>query len=90
MDQAVYIPMRGMVKSLRGATATLLPGRCGNVKGRSSLTERGRHHSPGDYDTLLFERCYPEVAAWCRAGRPTPRWGMRARLESRTHAKLRC
>ena len=95
MDQAVYIPMRGMVQSLNVsvATATLLFEALRQRQVAGLAPQNGEGIPAGDYDTLLFEWCYPEVAAWCRdQGRPFPRWGTRARFLRnlpRT-AKLRC
>lgn len=68
MDQAVFIPMRGMVQSLNVsvATATLLfeALRQRQVAGLAPL--RGEGIPAERYDNLLFEWCYPEVAQWCR------------------------
>lgn len=68
MDQAVFIPMRGMVQSLNVsvATATLLfeALRQRQVAGLAPL--RGEGIPAERYDDLLFEWCYPEVAQWCR------------------------
>ena len=95
MDQAVYIPMRGMVQSLNVsvATATLLfeALRQRQVAGLAPQNNEGI--PAGDYDTLLFEWCYPEVAAWCRdQGRPYPPLGDEGEIleELPRTAKLRC
>jgi tRNA (guanosine-2'-O-)-methyltransferase len=75
MDQAVFIPMRGMVQSLNVsvATATLLfeALRQRQASGRVPLLGEGM--PPERYNTLLFEWAYPQVASWCRdQGRPYP------------------
>ena len=67
MDEALFIPMRGMVQSLNVsvATATHCLRRCANASGRPS-SEPGRGLKPELYQKLLFEWSYPEVANWCR------------------------
>ena len=78
MDQAVYIPMRGMVQSLNVsvATATLLFEALRQRQVAGLAPQNGEGIPAGDYDTLLFEWCYPEVAIWCREqGRPYPALG---------------
>ena len=64
MDQAVYIPMRGMVQSLNVsvATATLLFEALRQRQVAGLAPRNGEGIPAGDYDTLLFEWCYPEVA----------------------------
>lgn len=95
MDQAVYIPMRGMVQSLNVsvATATLLFEALRQRQVAGLAPQNGEGIPDGDYDTLLFEWCYPEVAAWCRdQGRPYPPLGDEGEIleELPRTAKLRC
>lgn len=95
MDQAVYIPMRGMVQSLNVsvATATLLFEALRQRQVAGLAPQNGEGIPAGDYDTLLFEWCYPEVAAWCRdQGRPYPPLGDEGEIleELPRTAKLRC
>ena len=95
MDQAVYIPMRGMVQSLNVsvATATLLFEALRQRQVAGLAPQNGEGIPAGDYDTLLFEWCYPEVAAWCRdQGRPYPALGDEGEIleELPRTAKLRC
>ena len=95
MDQAVYIPMRGMVQSLNVsvATATLLFEALRQRQVAGLAPQHGEGIPAGDYDTLLFEWCYPEVAAWCREqGRPYPPLGDEGEIleELPRTAKLRC
>ena len=95
MDQAVYIPMRGMVQSLNVsvATATLLFEALRQRQVAGLAPQNGEGIPAGDYDTLLFEWCYPEVAAWCREqGRPYPALGDEGEIleELPRTAKLRC
>ncbi|QNI72739.1 tRNA (guanosine(18)-2'-O)-methyltransferase TrmH [Synechococcus sp. NOUM97013] len=95
MDQAVYIPMRGMVQSLNVsvATATLLFEALRQRQVAGLAPQKGEGIPAGDYDTLLFEWCYPEVAAWCRdQDRPYPALGDEGEIleELPRTAKLRC
>ncbi|MEC8095983.1 MAG: tRNA (guanosine(18)-2'-O)-methyltransferase TrmH [Cyanobacteriota bacterium] len=95
MDQAVYIPMRGMVQSLNVsvATATLLFEALRQRKVAGLAPQNGEGIPAGDYDTLLFEWCYPEVAIWCREqGRPYPALGDEGEIleELPRTTKLRC
>ena len=95
MDQAVYIPMRGMVQSLNVsvATATLLFEALRQRQVAGLAPQNGEGIPAGDYDALLFEWCYPEVAAWCREqGRPYPALGDEGEIleELPRTAKLRC
>ena len=95
MDQAVLIPMRGMVQSLNVsvATATLLFEALRQRQVAGLAPQNGEGIPAGDYDTLLFEWCYPEVAAWCREqGRHYPALGEEGEIleELPRTAKLRC
>ncbi len=95
MDQAVYIPMRGMVQSLNVsvATATLLFEALRQRQVAGLAPRNGEGIPAGDYDTLLFEWCYPEVAIWCREqGRPYPALGDEGEIleELPRTTKLRC
>jgi tRNA (guanosine-2'-O-)-methyltransferase len=75
VDQAVVIPMQGMVQSLNVsvAAATLLFETLRQRRLAGLLPERGEGVPPERYDRLLLEWAYPQVAAWCRReGRPYP------------------
>ena len=75
VDQAVIIPMQGMVQSLNVsvATATLLFEALRQRQAAGLVPEAGEGMAPERYDRLLFEWAYPQVAAWCqREGRPYP------------------
>jgi len=75
MDQAVFIPMRGMVQSLNVsvATATLLFEALRQRQAAGLAPSNGEGIPSERYDSLLFEWAYPQVAAWCREqGRSYP------------------
>jgi tRNA (guanosine-2'-O-)-methyltransferase len=75
VDQAVIIPMRGMVQSLNVsvATAMLLAEALRQRQAAGLVPEAGEGVAPDLYQRQLFEWAYPEVAAWCRReGRPYP------------------
>ena len=75
VDQAVIIPMRGMVQSLNVsvATATLLFEALRQRQAAGLVPEAGEGVAPERYRQQLLEWAYPEVAAWCRReGRPYP------------------
>ena len=75
VDQAVTIPMRGMVQSLNVsvATATLLFEALRQRQAAGLVPEAGEGLEAERYRRLLFEWAYPQVAAWCaREGRPYP------------------
>jgi len=75
VDQAVFIPMRGMVQSLNVsvAAATLLFEALRQRRAAGVMPERGEGVPEECYSALLFEWAYPEVARWCRQqGRPYP------------------
>jgi tRNA (guanosine-2'-O-)-methyltransferase len=75
VDQAVFIPMRGMVQSLNVsvAAATLLFEALRQREAAGLVPERGEGVPQERYGAQLFEWAYPEVARWCRQeGRPYP------------------
>ncbi len=75
VDQAVMIPMQGMVQSLNVsvATAMLLAEALRQRQAAGLVPEEGEGVDPERYHRQLFEWAYPEVAAWCRKeGRPYP------------------
>jgi tRNA (guanosine-2'-O-)-methyltransferase len=75
VDQAVIIPMRGMVQSLNVsvATAMLLAEALRQRQAAGLVPEAGEGVEPQRYHQQLFEWAYPEVAAWCRReGRSYP------------------
>ena len=95
MDQAIFIPMRGMVQSLNVsvATATLLFEALRQREAAGVAPQRGEGLTPERYRERLFEWAYPEVAAWCRSeGRPYPSLDEEgAIVESLPrHLRLRC
>jgi tRNA (guanosine-2'-O-)-methyltransferase len=75
VDQAVIIPMQGMVQSLNVsvATATLLYEALRQRQAAGLVPLAGEGMAPERYRRQLFEWAYPQVAAWCREqGRPYP------------------
>ncbi|QNJ17401.1 tRNA guanosine-2'-O-methyltransferase [Synechococcus sp. A18-40] len=75
MDEALFIPMRGMVQSLNVsvATATLLFEALRQRQAAGTAPSQGEGLSADHYTKLLFEWSYPQVANWCREqGRPYP------------------
>ena len=75
VDQAVIIPMRGMVQSLNVsvAAATLLFEALRQRQAAGRVPTSGEGVDPERYQQQLFEWAYPDVAAWCqRQGRPYP------------------
>ena len=75
VDQAIFIPMRGMVQSLNVsvATAILLFEALRQRQAAGVVPERGEGMAPQRHRERLFEWAYPEVAAWCRRqDRPYP------------------
>ena len=95
MDQAIFIPMRGMVQSLNVsvATATLLFEALRQRQSAGLAPQKGEGIPPGRYNDLLFEWCYPEVADWCREqGRNYPALTDEGEIleELPRTAKLRC
>ncbi|MFN5222342.1 MAG: tRNA (guanosine(18)-2'-O)-methyltransferase TrmH [Cyanobacteriota bacterium] len=75
VDQAITIPMRGMVQSLNvSVAAALLLAEALRQRQAAGLTpEQGEGLPAEQYERQLFEWAYPQVAAWCRKeGRPYP------------------
>jgi tRNA (guanosine-2'-O-)-methyltransferase len=75
VDQAIVIPMQGMVQSLNVsvATATLLFEALRQRQAAGLVPSAGEGVPPERYARQLFAWAYPEVAAWCeREGRPYP------------------
>lgn len=78
VDQAIFIPMRGMVQSLNVsvAAATLLFEALRQREAAGLVPQRGEGLDPEQRRRLLFEWAYPQVADWCRReGRPYPPLG---------------
>ena len=95
MDDALFIPMRGMVQSLNVsvATATLLFEALRQRQAAGLAPTQGEGLTPEHYRQLLFEWSYPEVAAWCQGeGRPYPALSEEGELleELPRNVKLRC
>ena len=95
MDEALYIPMRGMVQSLNVsvAGATLLFEAVRQRREAGVLPSRGEGLSPDLYQRRLFEWAYPEVAEWCTStGRPYPELNALGEIveELPRSLKLRC
>ena len=75
VDQAVVIPMQGMVQSLNVsvAAATLLFEALRQRQQAGQVPSQGEGLGAQQYQQLLFEWAYPQVAGWCRQqGRPYP------------------
>jgi len=75
MDEAVYIPMAGMVQSLNVsvAAATLLFEAVRQRRAAGQLPTAGEGLPEDLYRQRLFEWAYPDVADWCwREQRPYP------------------
>jgi len=95
MDQAVFIPMRGMVQSLNVsvATATLLFEALRQRQAAGVAPLNGEGIPAEQYGDLLFEWAYPQVAAWCREqGRSYPDLSDEGEIleDLPRTAKLRC
>ena len=95
MDEALFIPMRGMVQSLNVsvATATLLFEALRQRQVAGTAPSQGEGLSADHYRQLLFEWSYPQVAAWCQEqGRPYPELNEEGELleELPRTVKLRC
>ncbi|MEX1317810.1 MAG: tRNA (guanosine(18)-2'-O)-methyltransferase TrmH [Synechococcaceae cyanobacterium] len=75
VDQAIVIPMRGMVQSLNVsvAAATLLFEALRQRQAAGLVPSGGAGVPRERYQRQLFEWAYPQVAAWCRQqGRDYP------------------
>mgnify|MGYP001116349787 CR=1 FL=1 len=75
IDESIYIPMRGMVQSLNVsvATAILLLEAVRQRELAGLIPEEGEGLESSDYNNLLVEWAYPDVANWCKAeGRKYP------------------
>ncbi|MEA5444154.1 tRNA (guanosine(18)-2'-O)-methyltransferase TrmH [Cyanobium gracile] len=75
IDQAIVIPMAGMVQSLNVsvANAILLFEALRQRQAKGCLPSQGEGVAAERYGPLLFEWAYPQVADWCRReGRPYP------------------
>lgn len=95
MDEALFIPMRGMVQSLNVsvATATLLFESLRQRQAAGVAPSHGEGLTAEHYQRLLVEWSYPEVAAWCREqNRPYPNLNDQGELmeELPRTVKLRC
>jgi len=95
MDEALFIPMRGMVQSLNVsvATATLLFEALRQRQAAGLAPTKGEGLTAALYRQLLFEWSYPQVAAWCReSDRPYPALSEEGELleELPRTVKLRC
>ncbi|MFY8150387.1 MAG: tRNA (guanosine(18)-2'-O)-methyltransferase TrmH [Prochlorococcaceae cyanobacterium] len=95
IDQAVVIPMRGMVQSLNVsvAAATMLFEALRQREAAGLVPEAGEGVEPELRRRLLFEWSYPEVAAWCRREqRPYPALGEEGEIleELPRTVRLRC
>ncbi len=76
VDQAIVIPMQGMVQSLNVsvAAATLLFEALRQRQAAGLVPTAGEGVPADRYGAWLFEWAYPEVAQWCQQqGRPYPR-----------------
>ena len=75
VDQAVFIPMRGMVQSLNVSVAAsaLLFEALRQRQEAGLVPEGGEGVPPERHREQLFAWAYPQVARWCREqGRPYP------------------
>ena len=95
MNEALFIPMRGMVQSLNVsvAAATLLFEALRQRQVAGLAPTQGEGLKPEHYQQLLFEWSYPEVARWCREQeRPYPALSEEGELmeELPRTVKLRC
>ena len=95
MDTDVFIPMRGMVQSLNVsvATATLLFEALRQREAAGLAPSDGEGIPAKNYDNLLFEWAYPDVAVWCREQErayPTLNAEGEIQEELPRNAKLRC
>ncbi len=95
VDQAVFIPMRGMVQSLNVsvAAATLLFEALRQRQAAGLVPEHGEGVPTDRYRDQLFRWAYPEVARWCEEqGRPYPPLDGEGTIleELPRHTRLRC
>lgn len=95
VDQAVFIPMRGMVQSLNVsvAAATLLFEALRQRRAAGVLPSQGEGVPAELYEQRLFEWAYPQVAAWCRQQeRPYPQLDAEGAIaeELPRNLRLRC
>jgi tRNA (guanosine-2'-O-)-methyltransferase len=95
VDQAIVIPMIGMVQSLNVsvAAATLLFEALRQREAAGRVPRHGEGLDPERYRRQLFEWSYPEVAAWCRREqRPYPALTAAGEIaeELPRTARLRC
>ena len=95
VDQAVVIPMSGMVQSLNVsvAAATLLFEALRQREAAGKVPQAGEGVTPERYQRQLFAWAYPEVAAWCnREGRPYPALSQEGEIaeELPRNVKIRC
>ncbi len=95
IDQAIVIPMRGMVQSLNVsvAAAALLFEALRQRQAAGRVPARGEGVDPQRYRRQLFEWAYPQVAAWCRReGRPYPALGEQGEIleDLPRTVRLRC
>ena len=95
VDQAIVIPMQGMVQSLNVsvATATLLFEALRQRTAAGLLPTAGEGIEPERYQRQLFAWAYPEVARWCdQQGRPYPQLDAEGAIseELPRTLKLRC
>jgi len=77
VDQAIVIPMTGMVQSLNVSVATAIllfeALRQRHRAGLIPVQGEGIPGGPEAYDRILFRWAYPQVADWCeRQGLPYP------------------
>ncbi|WP_320668174.1 tRNA (guanosine(18)-2'-O)-methyltransferase TrmH [Prochlorococcus sp. MIT 1307] len=75
MDEAIFIPMRGMVQSLNVSVAasTLLFEALRQRERKKGTPKSGEGVPPEVYDQIIFEWAYPQVAKWCKLiGRKYP------------------
>ncbi len=95
MDEALFIPMRGMVQSLNVsvASATLLFEALRQREMAGTVPTSGEGLDRDRYQQVLFEWAYPQVAEWCRhQGRPYPALNAEGELLEQLprSVKLRC
>jgi tRNA (guanosine-2'-O-)-methyltransferase len=89
VDQAVFIPMRGMVQSLHVsvAAATLLFEALRQRRAAGVLPSHGEGLPAELYQQRLFEWAYPQVATWCRQERRQGCMGQGSRIPYQPQAR---